>query len=67
MEMKITEVFVRGDFFKSSYTHRVEFSKDVDIKVCDWLNVNKIPHTRIGHNIFYLNKENAGWLLMRWG
>lgn len=67
MEVKVTEVLVATDHKKYPYTHRVEIPYDISIDVCGWLSENKIKHTRIGYNIFYLNKQNAGWLLMRWG
>ena len=50
------------------YTHRVEVSADAlaSDKVSEWLNENKIPHTQTGWGIFYLNKANTEWLLLRW-
>ena len=50
------------------YTHRVEVNADAfaSDKVSDWLRENDIPHCQIGWGVFYLNKPNTEWLLMRW-
>jgi len=50
------------------YTYRAEVSGEtiVSLEVSDWLNDNNIPHTQTGWGVFYLNKQSAEWLLLRW-
>ena len=50
------------------YTHRVDVREDAfaSEKISAWLDDNKIPYTRVGWNNFYLTKEGAAWLLLRW-
>lgn len=50
------------------YTHRVEVSADALAadKVNLWLDDNKIPHTRVGWGVYYLNAKNTSLFLLRW-
>lgn len=50
------------------YTYRVELSGEVmdAVEVTDWLHDNEIPHTQTSWGVFYLNKQNVEWLLLRW-
>ncbi len=50
------------------YTYRAEVSGEVmdALDVSNWLNDNKIPYTQTAWGVFYLNKQNIEWLLLRW-
>ncbi len=65
MNISITEVIPRTSE-RYPYSHRVQVDLGEGYKVAEWLDENKIPHTRMGSIVFYLNKENTAWLLLRW-
>ena len=50
------------------YSHRVEVYADAlaHDKVSAWLEENSIPHTQTGWGVYYLNKPNTEWLLLKW-
>ena len=50
------------------YTYRAEVSGETmdSVEVSNWLTDNKIPHTQTAWGVFYLNKQNTEWLLLRW-
>jgi hypothetical protein len=67
MKLDIKEIILReGEQYP--YSHRVEVSADafVPIKIAKWLEENSIPHTQTAWNVFYMNKKNTEWLILRW-
>lgn len=67
MKIKVDEVCLHTSQ-RYPYTHRVEVNADARAsdKVGAWLRENDIPHCQLGWGVFYLNKPNTEWLLMRW-
>jgi hypothetical protein len=67
MKIKVSEV-APVTSRRYPYSHRVEvFGPEPPAPaVSAWLKENAIPHTQIGLGVYYLNKQNTKWLLLRW-
>lgn len=67
MKIKVDEV-IPATSRRYPYSHRVEVSADALAadKVSEWLNENAIPHCQTKWGVFYLNKPNTEWLLLKW-
>jgi hypothetical protein len=49
------------------YDYRVSVRIDQWDDIRDWLKENKIPHTAIPDDVFYMKEEHISWLALRWG
>lgn len=67
MNIEVKQIELR-ESDRYPYTHRVQVEYDAmdDDEVGKWLREQEIPHTQTGWGIFYLNKANTEWLILRW-
>lgn len=67
MNIKVTDMgYMLADRYP--YMFRVEVSGEImdSVEIAQWLEENKIPHTQTGWGVYYMNKQNATWLSLRW-